>query len=82
LVSYFTRVLRGTLHEGASDILGTKIILGTMGCVPAFDTSFKKGFGVATFGRKSLMMMTITTTNSGVSASRNESGIGLAGRAR
>ena len=24
------------------------------GCVPAFDTNFKKGFGVATFGRKSL----------------------------
>lgn len=50
----FARVLRGTLHDGASDILVTKIMLGTMGCVPAFDTNFKKGFGVSTFGRKSL----------------------------
>jgi hypothetical protein len=50
----FARVLRGTLHAGASDILVTKIMLGAMGCVPAFDTNFKKGFGVATFGRKSL----------------------------
>lgn len=50
----YARVLRGALHEGASDILVTKVMLGTMGCVPAFDTNFKKGFGVATFGRKSL----------------------------
>jgi hypothetical protein len=50
----FARVVRGSLHEGASDILVTKIMLGTMGCVPAFDRNFKKGFGVATFGRKSL----------------------------
>jgi hypothetical protein len=50
----FARVLRGTLHAGASDILVTKIMLGTMGCVPAFDTNFKNGFGVASFGRKSL----------------------------
>jgi hypothetical protein len=50
----FSRTLRATLHEGASDILVTKIILGTMGCVPAFDTNFKRGFGVSTFGRKSL----------------------------
>jgi len=50
----FARTLRATLHDGASDILITKIMLGTMGCVPAFDTNFKKGFGVATFGRKSL----------------------------
>ncbi len=38
----------------ASDILVTKIMLGTFGCVPAFDTYFKKGFGVSTFGRKAL----------------------------
>jgi hypothetical protein len=50
----FARTLRGALHDGASDILVTKIMLGTMGCVPAFDTNFKKGFGVATFGQKSL----------------------------
>ncbi len=48
------RTLCQSLHDGASDILVTKIMLGTMGCVPAFDTNFNKGFGVATFGRKSL----------------------------
>jgi hypothetical protein len=46
--------LRSALPEGASDILVTKIMLGVFGCVPAFDTYFKKGFGVSTFGRKSL----------------------------
>jgi hypothetical protein len=46
--------LRVALPEGASDILVTKIMLGVFGCVPAFDTYFKKGFGVSTFGRKSL----------------------------
>jgi hypothetical protein len=40
--------------EGASDILVSKIMLGTYGCVPAFDTYFKKGFGVTTFGPKAL----------------------------
>lgn len=29
-------------------------MLGVFGCVPAFDTYFKKGFGVWTFGRKAL----------------------------
>jgi hypothetical protein len=29
-------------------------MLGTFGCVPAFDTYFKKGFGVSTFSRKAL----------------------------
>jgi hypothetical protein len=46
--------LRTALPEGASDILVTKIMLGVFGCVPAFDTYFRKGFGVAAFGRKSL----------------------------
>jgi len=32
------------LHGGASDILITKVMLGTMGCVPAFDNNFRKGF--------------------------------------
>ena len=50
----FAATLRETLHDGASDILVTKILLGTLGCVPAFDTNFKTGFGVSTFGRKSL----------------------------
>jgi hypothetical protein len=46
--------LRAALPDGASDILVTKIMLGTFGCVPAFDTYFKKGFGVSTFGGQSL----------------------------
>jgi hypothetical protein len=50
----FVRDLRVTLHDGASDILVTKIMLGTLGCVPAFDTNFKAGFGVSTFGLKAL----------------------------
>jgi hypothetical protein len=29
-------------------------MLGTFGCIPAFDTYFKKGFGVSTFGSKAL----------------------------
>lgn len=39
---------------GASDILVTKVILGVFGSVPAFDTNFKRGFGVAIFGPKTL----------------------------
>ena len=50
----FAQALRRALHERASDILVTKVLLGTMGCVPAFDTNFKAGFGVTTFGVKSL----------------------------
>lgn len=46
--------LRTALPEGASDILVTKIMLGVFGSVPAFDTYFKKGFGVWTFGTKAL----------------------------
>lgn len=43
------------VYEGvASDILVTKILLGVFGCVPAFDTYFKKGFGVSTFSKGSL----------------------------
>lgn len=38
----------------ASDILVSKVMLGVFGCVPAFDTYFKKGFGVSTFGRGAL----------------------------
>jgi len=46
--------ITAALPNGASDILITKIMLGTFGCVPAFDTYFKKGFGVSTFGPKAL----------------------------
>jgi hypothetical protein len=48
------RRIRAALPNGASDILVTKIMLGTFGCVPAFDTYFKKGFGVSTFGPTAL----------------------------
>ena len=41
-------------NAGMSDILVTKIMLGVFGNVPAFDTNFKKGFGVRKFGLKSL----------------------------
>jgi hypothetical protein len=46
--------LRAALPEGASDTLVTKIMLGVFGCVPAFDSYFKKGLGVSRFGMKSL----------------------------
>ncbi len=41
-------------RNGPSDILVTKIMLGVFGNVPAFDSYFKKGFGVSTFGKYSL----------------------------
>jgi len=41
-------------YPSMSDILVTKIMLGVFGNVPAFDINFKKGFQVATFGKKSL----------------------------
>lgn len=41
-------------YPGMSDILVTKIMLGVFGNVPAFDTNFKKGFQVSTFGPKAL----------------------------
>jgi hypothetical protein len=41
-------------HPSMSDILVTKIMLGVFGNVPAFDTNFKRGCRVATFGRKAL----------------------------
>lgn len=37
-----------------SDTLVTKIMLGVFGNVPAFDTNFKQGFKVSTFGPKAL----------------------------
>lgn len=50
----FADQLRGALHVGASDILVTKVMLGTMGCVPAFDRNFMGGFHCSTFGPKAL----------------------------
>jgi hypothetical protein len=39
---------------GASDTLASKIMLGIFGNVPAFDSAFKWGFGVSTFGWSAL----------------------------
>jgi hypothetical protein len=50
----FGKQLRPKLHDRASDVLVTKVLLGTMGCVPAFDRFFKKGFRCSTFGPKAL----------------------------
>lgn len=41
-------------YPAMSDTLVTKIMLGVFGNVPAFDTNFKRGFGVSTFGPKAL----------------------------
>ena len=38
----FAKTLRPTLHDGASDVLVTKVMLETMSCVPAFDQNFNK----------------------------------------
>jgi hypothetical protein len=46
--------LRRALPDGATDTLVTKIMLGSFGCVPAFDTNFRKGSGLSAFGRGSL----------------------------
>lgn len=54
LVLETAQQIRGALPEAASDILVTKIMLGVFGCVPAFDTYFKKGFGAWTFSRTAL----------------------------
>ena len=46
--------LRRSLPGGQSDTLVSKAMLGVFGCVPAFDRFFRLGFGVSSFGRKSL----------------------------
>lgn len=46
--------IRTALGNKASDTLVTKIMLGTFGCIPAFDNLFRQGFGCATFGAKAL----------------------------
>ena len=40
--------------KGPTDTLLTKIMLGVFGNVPAFDSYFRMGFDVSTFGRKAL----------------------------
>jgi hypothetical protein len=49
-----TRKVLREAYPGMSDILVTKIMLGVFGNVPAFDTNFRRGFHVTTFGRQSL----------------------------
>ncbi|HXQ72767.1 MAG TPA: hypothetical protein VN844_19875 [Pyrinomonadaceae bacterium] len=46
--------LRSSLHDGASDILITKIMLGVFGCVPAFDNYFCSGFRTWSMSSKAL----------------------------
>ncbi len=46
--------IRAAFPKPATDTLVTKIMLGAFGCVPAFDTQFKKGFGVWKFNRAAL----------------------------
>jgi hypothetical protein len=41
-------------NGGMSDTLVTKVMLGVFGSVPAFDTNFRRGFGVTTFRAKAL----------------------------
>ena len=50
----FARQIRTALPDATSDILVTKIMLGVFGNVPAFDTNFKKGSGLSTYGRGAL----------------------------
>lgn len=47
--------LREALRGKASDILVTKVMLGTFGTVPAFDTNFVRGSGLRSFNLRSLM---------------------------
>jgi hypothetical protein len=48
------RDLRAAFPEKASDILVTKMMLGVFGCVPAFDSQFKRGSGLSRFSEQSL----------------------------
>jgi hypothetical protein len=34
----------GAIHKNVSDILLTKVVLGTVGCVPAWDSYFHRGY--------------------------------------
>jgi hypothetical protein len=46
--------IRAALPNGGSDTLVTKIMLGAFGCIPAFDTYFKRGLGVWAFDKSSV----------------------------
>ena len=49
------RKVRGAFEHRATDTLVTKIMLGVFGCVPAYDTDFRRGLGMYTLGTPSLM---------------------------
>lgn len=55
LMDGLERDLQAALRRPSSDTLITKILLGVFGCVPAFDTNFKKGSGLSTYGRSALL---------------------------
>ena len=44
LRQHYRKIAEKEEDEKISDILITKILLGTLGCVPAYDNYFKKGF--------------------------------------
>jgi hypothetical protein len=54
IIRDFRDRVRIALPNKTSDILITKIMLGVFGCVPAFDTYFKNGSGLSTFGQSAL----------------------------
>ena len=51
------RLIRIAFDHDATDTLVTKILLGVLGCVPAYDTDFRRGFGTYTPNRKSLLRL-------------------------
>jgi hypothetical protein len=50
------KILESMPHEEtqATDTLVTKIMLGVYGCIPAFDSQFKKGLGTGKLGKPAL----------------------------
>ena len=46
LRNHYRKVSQKNEDEKISDILITKILLGTLGCVPAYDQYFTKGLGL------------------------------------
>lgn len=47
----------GGINETNKDILITKIMLGVFGCIPAFDTYFKKGTGLGVVNETALKVI-------------------------
>ena len=51
----FKDTLKKAVPGGHSDTLTSKIMHGVFGCVPAFDTNFRKGFHVPSFSPSALI---------------------------